>query len=1107
MRFYPGFGCLLLVTGLSAIGCGSSGDSSTEEVTPSGSAGAKSGAAGAAGKATAGQAGAPQTGGSGGLGNTGGKAGSGTAGKAGGSGSATAGGSGGNGQAGTTAGGSGGNGQAGTTAGGNNQGGKAGSAAAGAGGAAAAGAGGAAAGGNNQGGNNQGGNTQGGAAAGGNNQGGNSGGQGGDTAGGSNQGGNSGGQGGDAAGGSNQGGNSGGQGGDAAGGSNQGGNSGGQGGDAGAAGGVNCTTDADCDDKDPCTTEVCAGGKCLYSQSNAPGCVTTVCGNGIIEGNEQCDDGNMDNTDTCTDACKLFVCGDGFTQPGNNEECDDGNQDNSDACTVDCQKARCGDGYLQPGEECDDQNNNDLDACNNSCKKTFCGDGILQAGEICDDGNQDNSDGCTNACQLPSCGDGFVQAGEQCDDGNAVDLDACSNACTKSFCGDGIQQLSEQCDDGNASNNDQCTTKCTSARCGDSFLQPGEACDDGNNKDGDGCSKDCKQESCGDGIKQPGEACDDGNQVNNDGCTNKCTLPACGDGILQPGEECDDGNSNNNDACTNACKNPVCGDGFVGPGEECDDANQDNSDYCVQGCKAAKCGDGFVLSGIEQCDDKNTNEFDGCTSKCRVPGTVDGPFDPTGEGSSGVKLDPNGNIIIDPNTSVSKKTSPLIWVANSQEGTISKIDTKTLQEVGRYCTAPGCKGDPSRTTIGLSGDAVVANRGGGSMVKIASDIASCVDRNGNGKIDTWNGVGPVPAQFVWQAGQPFSPDECVLWWTDLKSYNNGASPYPRAAGFDAEIGNKGELSVYVYIGLYSTGQLLRVEAATGKIVKVIKVPGAPYGLAIDKDGSVWIQSGSALVKVDVKNNDAVSSYPAQCMYGIATDPLGRVYTSGYGDQCVRRFDPVTLKSDAIPIGRNGGGVALDQNGHLWTGQPTGVRVDTNGPTLKILGTAKNGGHGWAIDYDNNPWSIPINGSFTAYKHDPSSAVPYNNQIAKPGAGTYTYSDMTGFQLTNAASKAGLFRKTFLGCGPNTSFDALSFDLTAPPNTTTTISVRVAPDAASLANAAWQKIATVPPSKTPVTIKQSGGAIQIELALQSKDLNVTPILSTLDVQMSNCAIQQ
>jgi cysteine-rich repeat protein len=38
---------------------------------------------------------------------------------------------------------------------------------------------------------------------------------------------------------------------------------------------------------------------------------------------------------------------------------------------------RCGDGHLDPGEECDDGNREDRDGCTNACTCARCGDGIL----------------------------------------------------------------------------------------------------------------------------------------------------------------------------------------------------------------------------------------------------------------------------------------------------------------------------------------------------------------------------------------------------------------------------------------------------------------------------------------------------------------------------------------------------------------------------------------------------------------------------------------------------------------------------------------------------------------------------------------------------------
>ncbi len=61
-----------------------------------------------------------------------------------------------------------------------------------------------------------------------------------------------------------------------------------------------------------------------------------VCGNGLMEGEEACDDG-LDNADTaaCTSACAVAACGDGFVQDGV-EECDDSNTDDGDGCSATC---------------------------------------------------------------------------------------------------------------------------------------------------------------------------------------------------------------------------------------------------------------------------------------------------------------------------------------------------------------------------------------------------------------------------------------------------------------------------------------------------------------------------------------------------------------------------------------------------------------------------------------------------------------------------------------------------------------------------------------------------------------------------------------------------
>ena len=99
------------------------------------------------------------------------------------------------------------------------------------------------------------------------------------------------------------------------------------------------------------------------STSSRPG----VCGNGEVEGDEECDDGNIDNKDDCINSCHFARCGDGYANAAK-ESCDDANTDSTDNC-VNCMLATCGDGAVWSGlETCDDGNKKNDDACSNSCE-------------------------------------------------------------------------------------------------------------------------------------------------------------------------------------------------------------------------------------------------------------------------------------------------------------------------------------------------------------------------------------------------------------------------------------------------------------------------------------------------------------------------------------------------------------------------------------------------------------------------------------------------------------------------------------------------------------------------------------------------------------------
>ncbi len=90
----------------------------------------------------------------------------------------------------------------------------------------------------------------------------------------------------------------------------------------------------------------------------------------------------------------------------------------------------CGDGQLEGDEECDDGNLDDLDSCSNSCALAVCGDGVVQQGdgleESCDPPGES---GCGDDCVWSTCNNGELDAEEQCDPSVAGQVEICESFC------------------------------------------------------------------------------------------------------------------------------------------------------------------------------------------------------------------------------------------------------------------------------------------------------------------------------------------------------------------------------------------------------------------------------------------------------------------------------------------------------------------------------------------------------------------------------------------------------------------------------------------------------------------------------------------------------
>ncbi|MEO7327879.1 MAG: DUF4215 domain-containing protein, partial [Minicystis sp.] len=356
-----------------------------------------------------------------------------------------------------------------------------------------------------------------------------------------------------------------------------------------------------------CQSSVCTGGFCA-----AP-----LCGDGVKNGVETCDDGPvLANGDGCSSTCTVEA---GYTCNGASPS----------VCAP-----TCGDGIIKPGEACDDGNVVSGDCCSSACQ--------LEAGcEVEPNGAPATANTITLTAGVGGTGQikgTIIPIGDN--DYFKFTLTAGADVKIQTFdgtgaatCGgagdhdtviylygpDGVTQLSsnDQGGLGNCSTIDPALAAGSGARqlapgtyfvrvqrylnsvvipvyrllitvqtvCGDTTKTGFEGCDDGGVISGDGCSSNCAVEpgytcagspsvcvlTCGNGILDAGETCDQGggNHVSGDGCSNACLVEAgytcagtpsvctvnCGNGVINAGETCDQGGGNvaNGDGCSSTC--------------------------------------------------------------------------------------------------------------------------------------------------------------------------------------------------------------------------------------------------------------------------------------------------------------------------------------------------------------------------------------------------------------------------------------------------------------------------------------------------------------------------------------------------------------------------
>lgn len=358
-----------------------------------------------------------------------------------------------------------------------------------------------------------------------------------------------------------------------------------------------------------------------------------------------------------------------------------------------------------------------------------------------------------------------------------------------------------------------------------------------------------------------------------------------------------------------------------------------------------------------------------------------------------------------------------LWIANTDQGSVSKIDTNTMVELARYYSDPVQSGaaSPSRTSVSLDGRfMVVSNRDRGSITKIAANEGDCIDKNNDGVIQT----SKDKAQLL-----PYAEEECILWTTTLTAFNHQWGP--RATTFGIPQWNPDTCQYEnekVWVGYMITAtqaQMARINSYTGVIEATVDIPNfplyasySPYGAAVDPDGNIWTSAVThrAAIKIDAVTLAVTrwDSPDADAHYGITIGADGRVWFANYGGHGghggVSFFDPVTELWKVIPgtTGNNWRSVAVDEQNRVWVsnnvGGPFGcglLEIDGDSETITNFHTFAQCGTpvGVGLDSKGMVWMIDYNG--WTWQMNPQT---FEKKLLPVANVHYTYSDFTGSGL-------------------------------------------------------------------------------------------------------------
>ncbi len=607
--------------------------------------------------------------------------------------------------------------------------------------------------------------------------------------------------------------------------------------------------------------------------------------------------------------------------------------------------------------------------------------------------------------------------------------------------------------------------------------------------------------------------------------------PGCEDGL-----DCDDSDPEHWSDCEDCGETHAAGceceageeyDCYEGPDGTVDVGQcRGGTRYCEFGYLGACIGQ--VLPGDrELCGDDIDNDCNGtgdeevespcgdCDSTCYSEGDTEP--DPSDEYSEGIVANPDGPGVV---LGTSELNAGFAWIANAAEGTVSKLRLTDGAEVARYRVGLWGTSDdqPSRTAVDSLGNAYVACRAHtsstnnqSSVTKMAGDERYCVDRSGDGIIQTSTGPAPLP----------LGDDECVIWTVPVGDPGGIA----RALAIDLpedEFWDGGN----PWVGMWSEERFFKLDETDGSVLEEVAVDVNPYGAAIDRDGWIWA-SGLRPVPGYIQRFNTVTltvdppidmtgtgcESPTESVYspyGIAIDIDNRVWVGSWSPN-VCRYDPSDGSFFTVALALSlSRGVAADADGTIWASNYDGAGTNRivgfdgdDGTGMVAFDIAGVTPIGVGVDELGQVWTVNQS-SDTATRLDKATATLSESAV---GTGPYTYSDFTGYQR-ELMTPSGRWEHVFERCHENDEdhWGTIEWDVDTPPGTNITIYGFSADHPDSLATATPVMLADVPPDSPPADITAAfhdaavylGWYLRIVVVLEPSSDHTSPVFRSVDV---------